>query len=121
VELPSSVQPGELVPIRLRVANAARRPLQLSLRGRTPVFDIVVSRADGSPAWRRLEGQMVPAILQILVLAPGDSLDLQTEWDQRTNRGEPVEAGSYIVRGRLVTGAREPLETAGVPLRILPR
>ena len=94
--------------------------MTLYLRGRTIAFDIVVAREDGNVIWRRLEGQFVPAIIQVKELAPGEVLELRGEWNQRTARGRPVGAGLYSVRGELVIGDAPPLATAPVQLRIGP-
>jgi hypothetical protein len=108
------------VSITLRAENIGGRPLELYLRGRTIAFDVVVARADGEAVWRRLEGEVIPAILRLEVLTPGQVLELGAEWDQRTNGGAPVGAGSYEVRGLLLTDA-EPWETPPATLRIVTR
>ena len=94
--------------------------MTLYLRGRTIAFDIVVAREDGTVVWRRLEGQVVPAIIQVKELASGEVVELRGEWNQRTARGRPVGAGLYSVRGELLTDTPLPLATAPVQLRIGP-
>jgi hypothetical protein len=116
--MPQEVRAGQRVPVTLRAENVGGRPLELSLRGRTIAFDVVVSRADGEVVWRRLEGEIIPAILRLEVLAPGRVLELRAEWDQRTNGGLSVGTGRYVVRGLLLTDA-EPWETPPAPLRIV--
>lgn len=64
---------------------------------------------------------MVPAILQIRMLAPGEVLESQEQWDQRTNSREPVSPGRYTVEGALLTSTRHPLKTPTALLQILPR
>jgi hypothetical protein len=119
-EVPAEVRVGEPVPVTLRATNTGTSPLELSLMGRSVTFDVTVSRPDGAVVWRRLEGQTVPAILQLRILAPGETLELRHEWDQRGTRGQPVRAGMYVVRGALLTDAR-PLRTPPAPLRIVAR
>ena len=118
--IPTQVRSGERVPITLRAENIGARPLELYLRGRTIAFDVVVTREGGEVVWRRLEGEVIPAILRLEVLAPGQVLELRAEWDQRTNDGVPVGGGSYVVRGLLLTDA-EPWETPPATLRIVTR
>lgn len=121
IEVPPEVPAGALVPITLRVRNAGAAPLELYLQGRPVAFDITVARADGSVVWRRLQGKTVLAILQVRVLAPGESLELHDQWEQRANSGEPVGPGSYTVEGALLTDSPQPLKTRAAPLRILLR
>lgn len=121
LELPDSVRAGAAVPIALRVTNAGEEPVRLELRGRPIAFDIVVESSDGSVVWRRLEGRMVTAILQLMTLGPGETLELREEWDQRAGDGTPVDPGAYTVRGRLPAVSPGPLEAPPVALRILPQ
>lgn len=118
---PREVQPGAAVLFTLRVENVARRPLELYLRGRTIAFDVVVARAGGSVIWHRLEGEVVPAIARLEVLAPGRPLELGARWDQRTHDGALVPPGEYLAHGALFTDEPEPLATPPVPLRIVAR
>jgi intracellular proteinase inhibitor BsuPI len=106
------------VPITLRARNAGVEPIDLHLRGRDIAFDITVTSETGEIVWRRLKGQMVPAILQIRTLAPGESLELREVWDQQTNAGSPAGPGLYRVQGSFPTDARDPAKTPAVPLRI---
>jgi hypothetical protein len=117
IELPAEARVGEPVPIAFRVENISARPLDLYLRGRTIAFDLVVSGADGSIVWRRLEGEIIPAILRIETLAPGTALLLEHTWDQRTNAGNAAPPGEYTVRAELLTET-EPLATSPGRLRI---
>jgi len=116
---PSTVRPGESVPVALRVTNPGDRSLDLYLVGRTITFDIVVAAPDGQVVWRRLEGASVQQILQVRTLAPGETLELRDAWSQRTNAGAPTAPGSYTMQGVIPTDA-EPLRTAVVPLRVVP-
>ena len=111
--LPRSIKAGRLVPIRLRVQNRTREPVDLYLRGRTPTFDVVVE-----VVWRRLENEIVPAILQLRTLGPSERLELEAVWDQRTSSGRPAEPGEYTARGLLLTEG-EPMEAPAEGFRIV--
>lgn len=111
LEVEPRVRAGAPVRIRLRARNATDRAVDLYLRGRTVTFDVVVSRATGGVVWRRLEGETIPAIVQLRPLAPGEQLDMETVWDQRTSRRRAVPPGEYVVEGSLLLEG-EPLRTA---------
>ncbi|MBI4408602.1 MAG: hypothetical protein HY561_02760 [Gemmatimonadetes bacterium] len=115
---PTRVQVGEPVRITLRVRNVGPKRLDLGLLGREIAFDFLVARKDGVVVWRRLEGEMIPAILQLRTLAPGEALELADVWDQRTNQGERVGPGEYTIRGELPTDEPEPLRAGPVRLTI---
>jgi hypothetical protein len=70
--------------------------------------------------WRRLEGAIVPAVLQVRSLAPGEVLEFHDTWPQRTNLGAAVGPGDYLVTGVLPTDPPAELRTHAAPLRILP-
>jgi hypothetical protein len=120
LDVPKEVRVGQPVPIVIRLENGGERPLDLYLRGRTIAFDIFITRADGKLVWQRLKDEIIPAIAQLKVLLAGEVLELKDEWYQRDNRGEPVEPGSYLVRGSVLTDGPAPLETAPASLRIVP-
>ena len=120
IVMPACVRVGEGVPITLRLTNPDRRAADLYLQGRPAAFDIIVTRRDGTPAWRRLEGAVVPAVLQVRSLAPGAVLEFHDTWPQRTNLGAAVEPGEYLVTGVLPTDPPAELRTQPVSLRILP-
>jgi hypothetical protein len=105
----------------LIVHNAAGAPLTLYLGGRPVAVDLVVRRRDGTPVWRRLRGAVIPAILQVRELGPGGQLTFELAWDQTTDAGGPAGVGEYELQGFVMTDAREPLATAPLPLRIVPR
>ncbi len=102
----------------LRVRNDGEAPLELTLRGRTITFDIVVKDASGRVVWRKLDGAAIPAIARLLTLAPGAQLALRTRWDQRDRAGTTIAAGAYTVHGALLTDADAPLETESVPFTV---
>jgi Intracellular proteinase inhibitor len=116
IVVPRKVAPGEPVPIALRIANTADRPIELHLQGRAVTFDVTVRRGD-AVVWRRLEGATVPAILQIRMLAPGEVLELKDTWTQRDNAGGQVGPGEYSVSGTVPTDGA-PIRASPVPLTI---
>lgn len=119
--VPSAALTGAAVPIRLRVTNATAAPLDLYLRGREIAFDIAITDSAGDAVWRRLEGEVVPAILQLKTLAPGEALELSHDWDQKSARGSQVEPGRYTVRGSILTDGTTSLDTPPVTLEIAGR
>lgn len=118
--VPGSVPAGKPVPLVLRVENRGRRPLDLYLRGRAPTFDVEITRAGGETVWRRLEHEIIPAIVQLRTLAPGERLQLEAVWDQRTGAGQPAAPGEYVARGLLLAEGT-PLPTPPTPFRIVAR
>jgi hypothetical protein len=119
IDVPPEVPAGEPVPITLRAKNLGTQPLDLYLRGREIAFDLSVASAGGEVLWRRLEGTTVPAILQVLTLAPGESLELSDVWDQHTGKGMPAGSGTYIVQGALPMDAGRTRKTPAVAFRII--
>jgi hypothetical protein len=114
---PAKVRAGHLVRLVLAVRNTSDRPITLYLMGRPTAFDLVVARRDGEVVWRRLEGAAVSAILGVRTLEPGQSLELEDTWTQRSAAGEPVGPGDYTVTGSVLTDG-EPLQAPSTRLRI---
>ena len=120
IVLPDTVRAGDVVPITLRLTNTSKKPITVYLGGRPVAFDIIVRRRDGTPVWRRLEGAVITAILQVRQLAPGEVLEFHDSWPQQTNQGQSVGPGEYRVTGVLPTDPPEELRTEPVALCILP-
>jgi uncharacterized protein (DUF58 family) len=120
IVLPDSVRAGEPVPVTLRLTNTGPEPLTLYLQGRPTAFDLTIRRLDGAIVWRRLEGQVVSAILAVRQLEPGASLEFEEVWRQVSNTGEAIPPGDYRITGALPTDAPEPLQTSPALLRIVP-
>lgn len=118
--VPDQVRPGAVIRFTLRVRNQAHRPLDLYLRGRTPTMDVIVTGPGGEVVWRRLEDEIIPAIVQLRVLQPGQQLEVTAEWDQRTRAGSRVAPGPYAARGSLLTEGK-PLDTPQARFEILAR
>jgi hypothetical protein len=120
IALADTVHAGQIVPMTLRLTNPGRKPATVYLQGRPVAFDIIVARPDGTPIWHRLEGAVVSAVLQVRSMAPGEVIEFRDIWSQRTDRGQAVPPGEYVVTGVLPTDPPAELRTAPVPLRILP-
>jgi len=119
LDVPAQVARGTTVPMTVRIENLTDRPLDLYLTGRTIAFDLIVEDRTGTVVWRRLHDEAIQQILRVERLAPGDTLALEHEWEQRSNAGDPVAAGTYTVRGEVLT-EDEPLVTPEETLRIAP-
>lgn len=103
LSLAEAVGRGQPVPMVLRVMNTGPDTAHLGLTGRPVAFDITVAAPDGTEVWSRLHGATVPMILQMALLAPGDTLEYTHTWDQRDNSGRTVEPGLYHVQGVIPT------------------
>lgn len=117
---PESAASGTPIPLTLQARNETSAPLDLYLSGRDVTFDIVISDASGDAVWSRLQGQTTQAILQLNTLAPGEVFEVGYTWDQRSQRGAPVPAGSYTIRGIFLTDGQARLESAPVTIAITP-
>jgi hypothetical protein len=118
LQLASRVRASEPVPLRLRAENVSGRAIDLYLRGRSTTFDVIIARPSGEVVWSRLEGEIIPAIVHLRPLAPGERLEVEAVWDQRTKDGKRVEPGEYVATGLLLVEG-EPLRTPPKPLRIV--
>jgi hypothetical protein len=121
LEVPREVRVGDAVPMKLRVANLGDRPLTLRLTGRPIAFDLIVTSADGTTVWRRLEEATITMVLQVRTLASGETLVLEDVWRQQAAGGARVSPGDYAVTAALLTDAPIPLRAAPVSLRIVAR
>jgi hypothetical protein len=119
LEVPDTVRLGEPVPIRLKLVNPSDRAADVALQGRPTAFDVIVSGPTGM-VWRRLEREVVAAILQLRRLGPKDSLVLESEWDQRDRSGVPVPPGEYTVTGELPSDPPGVFRSPPATLRIVP-
>ena len=120
VELPATATSGEPVPIVLRLTNTTPHAITLALEGRPIAFDVTIARVDGTVVWRRLEGEIVSAVLAVRALESGESLTFETEWSGRLRDGSPAPPGRYAVVGTLPTDQPQGLATPPAALRVLP-
>jgi hypothetical protein len=121
LEVPARAALGAPIPLVLRLANVSTRRIEVHLRGRETVFDVVARRPGGEEVWRRLTGQVTMAILQLRSLAPGEVLELRAAWDQRDAAGRPVVAGEYRLQGELPGDDPLPLRSSEARVVIAPR
>lgn len=118
--VPPEVRAGEVVPLTMRVRNVSARPRDLYLRGRSPTLDVIITTPNGDTLWHRLRDEVIPAILGLRALGPGEELEIEARWDQRTEDGMAAAPGEYQARGVLLTDG-DPLVTALVSFRIRAR
>ena len=118
LELPAEVAAGTPVPMLLRLSNDGPAA-DLVLQGRPVSFDLVVTSSDGTEVWRRLAHAVIPAILALRRLGPGESLEWRDSWDQVDDQGHPVPPGEYLITGRLPTEPGTHLESPPVRLRLI--
>ena len=121
ITIPGTAAVGSTIPVAMRLENASAQPVELYLRGREITFDFLVADARGEIVWRRLEGEIILAILRLEVLVPGQAIEFGDTWDQRDNFGQPVAPGDYSVRGEVLTDGSSTLESASVTFRIDPK
>lgn len=120
LETPPDVRRGTPVVFLFRAVNIAAAPVDLYLRGRDVTLDIEIVNGEGELVWRRLEDAVIPAVVMLRTLSPGDTLEVPVAWDQRTSSGATIPAGTYRVRALLLTEEPPPLATPTVSLRITP-
>ena len=118
LDVPAEVAHGRRVPIVLRVSNETSHAIEIGLGGRDISFDVVITDAAGCVVWRRLQGAAMQAILQLRILAPGETLELHAEWAGRGARGKQVPPGEYTVQALLPTDEPDPLRAPPRRLRL---
>ena len=118
LEAPARAKPGEPVPLVFTVTNPTGQSITLYLMGRTPTADFVIADAKGREVWSLRHGETVQASLAVHPLGANKNLTFRHRWNQRDNSGMPVPAGSYLVRGILLTDRPGGLVTAAARLRV---
>ena len=103
MDAPARVRLGDSLAVVVRIANTGRAPATLYLRGRDITVDLEV-RNDAGVAWRKLENAVIPALLRLESLAPGQRIELTEHWT-------PTQRGSFTVVAMLL-GERDPYVTA---------
>jgi Intracellular proteinase inhibitor len=104
------------VPLVFTVTNNGKVSVTLQLLGRTPTADFRVSDQRGRIIWSRLKGQTLLGALRLFPLDAGKSLTFRQVWDQRTDTGNLVTPGEYLIRGILLTD--DPKGLASLPGRL---
>ena len=120
LDLPARVASGRPVAVALRLINPSGTPREVVLQGRPAAFDLRVTRADGAPVWRRLEHEVVTAVLQLRTFAAGETLALDAVWNQRDDRGSPVPPGDYLVSAEVPSDPPVVYRSPPRPLHIDP-
>ena len=118
LEAVSRVPYGETVRMKLTLRNVGNERVQFFTGGRPP-HDFVVTTVDGEEVWYWKCRQIGLQRLAIKSLEPGEELEFVGEWQQVDTWGEPVPAGTYLVRGVLNLEPHERLETAPHKLHVL--
>jgi heat shock protein HslJ len=118
LEAPSQVAYGETVDMTLTLQNISNGPVQVPMGG-IPSHDFVISTIEGENIWRWQCGQVILDIMGGETLEPGEEMELVGEWEQVDNRGEPVPAGTYLIRGALMMDPPERLVTPPHRLEVL--
>ena len=106
LEVVSQADYGETVSMKLTLKNNSDAPVQFYTGG--SAHDFVISTPGDHEIWHWRCGKEFPAIMRQINLEPGEELVLVGEWEQMNNWGEPVPAGTYLIRGMLV------MEPAGI-------
>ena len=119
LDMPVEARIDAPLALTLRLVNGHDHAVEITLRGRTIAFDVVVRRRGGAVVWRRLENAAIPAIARLEMLGPREVLTLRTVWDLTTNDGAPALAGEYLVEGVLFTDGPD-LRTPPAALRLAP-
>ena len=117
LEVVSQADHGETVLMKLTIKNSSDQPVQF-YSGRPP-HDFVVATVNDQEVWHWRCGRTFPAILVEISLEPGEELVLAGEWEQMSNWGEPVPAGTYLIRGMLIMEPAGILATPPHELKVL--
>ena len=106
LEVVSQADYGETVSMKLTIKNSSDAPVQFYTGGAP--HDFVVATVHDQEVWHWRCGKHTQAIMRQINLEPGEELVLLGEWEQMSNWGEPVTAGTYLIRGMLI------MEPAGI-------
>ena len=108
---------GETVSMTLTLKNSSDAPVQFYTSS-TP-HDFVVATVYGQEVWHWRCGKTFQMINRQIKLEPGEELVLDGEWEQMDNWGEPVPAGTYLIRGMLIFQPAGILATPPQELEVL--
>ena len=111
---------GRVIPITLRLVNNSDQTVHVQLTGRSMTFDVVIRDAAGRDVFRLLRDRNGAVFLRRERFEAGESRELLYRWDQQTDDGRAARPGNYTIEASLPTEG-EPIRSAPVPLRILPR
>ena len=108
---------GETVSMTLTLKNRSDAPVQF-YTGSAP-HDFVVATVHGQEVWHWRCGKTFAAIMRQIKLEHGEELVLVGKWEQMNNWGEPVPAGTYLIRGMLIFEPAGILATPPQELKVL--
>ena len=117
LEVVSTAPYGDTVFLKLTLQNTSDEPVRFYTGGRPP-HDFIITTADGEEVWHWLCAKIILLPLDRKTLQPGEELEFTGEWEQVDNRGEPVPAGDYLIRGVLKMESPERLVTPRHKLRV---
>ena len=117
LEAASKAPYGDTVLLKLTLRNTSDEPVRFFTGGRPP-HDFVITTADGEEVWHWKCAKIILLPLDRKTLQPGEELEFTGEWEQVDNRGEPVPAGDYLIRGVLKMESPERLVTPRHKLRV---
>ncbi|HEX8675402.1 MAG TPA: BsuPI-related putative proteinase inhibitor [Longimicrobium sp.] len=121
LQTPSTIKPGEAVPLLLVARNDSSQPAYLGTGDSATTFDIRIVDRSGKTVWRRMQNREALASLHEHTIAPGQGLRFADTWDQRSNEGARVPAGIYHVEGILDAQGETDLKTTPKRLEISPQ
>ena len=98
VEVVPQADYGETVSMTLKLKNGSYGPVRFATGG-IPPHDFVITNGSGEEVWNWKCGKFIVMPLNVASLQPGEELEFVGEWEQVNNRGEPVPAGTYFIRG----------------------
>ena len=117
LEVVSQADYGETVSMKLTLKNSSDQPVQF-YTGSSP-HDFVVATVNDQEVWHWRCGKTFQMIMREINLEPGEELVLAGEWEQMDNWGEPVPAGTYLIRGMLIMDPAGILATPPQELKVL--
>jgi hypothetical protein len=85
--------PGESVQLTFEVTNTTDVPQTFNFSSACQ-YDLLI-RSSESLVWSFMSDQMCAQTLTSIELDPGEAWSTTYAWDQHTDRGEPVESGTY--------------------------
>jgi intracellular proteinase inhibitor BsuPI/copper amine oxidase-like protein len=107
---------GAPVRLTMTVSNPARPTITLRFASGQQ-YDFEVRRGT-QPIWRWSAGRMFTQALTSMTIGPGERRVFSETWNQRDNKGQPVQAGTYTAIATLTTMARPQPQTPPVTFRI---
>lgn len=125
LHVPREVRVFQQAPLAIEIKNVADQNADLWLGG-NPSHDFLVSAGSAKEIWRMTNEFAVQELLLKKTFTAGETLRLEGNWNQRTNRklysensGLWVLPGAYQVRGFINVGdPSEQIEIGPLPLRI---